>query len=189
MIAYNSNSSEFFGIIKSDLMRFADPPESDKLLRTIASTLTSSMSIRVHQEGKAADGTQIGTYSPSYMKVRTGQFKNADVYKRGAKAGKNKNAGITTKGLSKGEKRKRYNRSSDTKVILSLTRQMENDLSVCEQNPIKTSYGYAIGYQNEFNMVKLEENEKRYGKPILTKLSKDEENLIDLIVEDALRNN
>ena len=172
MIAFNSNGAEVFGVITRDLTALKSPVENDKLLRKIASTLTASMSIRVHEQGKASDGTQIGTYSPEYMKIRTGQYKSSKV----------------VRGINKGQQRKKYNRTSDTKVILSLTRQMENDLSVCEQSPIKTTYGYAIGYQNQLNMEKLENLELKYKKKILTKLSKEEESLIELIVDNAVRN-
>ncbi len=63
---------------------------------------------------------------------------------------------------------------------------MEQDLSVCEKEPIKTSYGYAIGYHNDDNYDKLLWNEERYGKKILTKLSKGEEELIYYIVQKEL---
>ena len=63
---------------------------------------------------------------------------------------------------------------------------MENDLVVCEENPIKTSYGYAIGYQNENNYDKLISLETRYKKKILTKLSKTEESVKDEIVNNFL---
>lgn len=188
MIAFNSNGAEVFGVITRDLTALKSPVENDKLLRKIASTLTASMSIRVHEQGKASDGTQIGTYSPEYMKIRTGQYGNAIKVSRGKNKGKLKDAGVYTKGKEKGNARKKYNRTSDTKVILSLTRQMENDLSVCEQSPIKTTYGYAIGYQNQLNMEKLENLELKYKKKILTKLSKEEESLIELIVDNAVRN-
>lgn len=47
--------------------------------------------------------------------------------------------------------RQKYaNRSADTKVIVSLTRQLENDWSV-----IETPKGYGIGFTNSFNADKL----------------------------------
>ena len=171
MISYNSNGSEVFGVFTAagGLL----PPEiMDKMLRTIASTLTAAIHDRVHVNGLDSNEQPIGTYTPEYMKVRTNTFKSSKI----------------VRGINKGQARKKYNRTADTKVILSLTRQMEIDMSVCEQNPIKTDYGYAIGYQNDFNFVKMQENEKRYGKPILTKLSKKEEQIIDSIVEKTLNN-
>lgn len=170
MISINSNGKEFFDAIKADFSKLASKEETDKLLRTIASTLTGVMRDRVHVQGKDANEQQIGTYSPEYMKVRTNNFKSPKI----------------VRGINKGQARKKYNRTADTKVILSLTRQMENDMSICEKNPIKTTYGYAIGYQNELNFEKLTHLEEKYNKKILTKLSKAEEELTNEIVNNFL---
>lgn len=43
----------------------------------------------------------------------------------------------------------KYNRTSDPKVIISLTRQLENDWSVVQING-----GYGIGFKNPFNYQK-----------------------------------
>jgi hypothetical protein len=88
---------------------------NDYLLRPVAIEVLPMMTERIHQEGKASDGSQIGTYSNSYLKYR--------------------------------EKNKR---GSDPKVIVSLTRQLENDWSVLE-----TPKGYGIGFTNSFNADKL----------------------------------
>lgn len=57
---------------------------------------------------------------------------------------------------------KRNKRSADPKVILSLTRQMENDYAV-----IATSRGWGIGFSNQLNLQKAKWNNKRYdGRPI-----------------------
>ncbi len=171
MISYNSNGAEVFGVFTS-AGGILPPDVLDKMLRTIASTLTAAIHDRVHVNGLDSNEQPIGTYTPGYMKVRTNTFKSSKI----------------VRGVNKGQARKKYNRTADTKVILSLTRQMENDLSVCEQNPFKTDYGYAIGYQNDLNFVKIQENEKRYGKAILTRLSKKEEKIVDSIVEKTLNN-
>lgn len=189
MIAYNSNASEVLNVISNKLNKAMSEQETDKMLRKIASTLTAVLRVRVHQNGIAADGSKIGTYSPEYMKVRTGQFSNATRVKSGKNKGKSKDAGVVTRGENKGQQRKKYNRTSDTKVILSLTRQMEQDMTTCERNPIKIPYGYAIGYANEDNYNKLIWNEQRYGKKILTKLSAEEEDLVDIMVENAIATN
>lgn len=57
---------------------------------------------------------------------------------------------------------KKNKRSADPKVILSLTRQMENDYAV-----IATSKGWGIGFNNQLNLQKAKWNNKRYdGRPI-----------------------
>lgn len=87
----------------------------DYLLRPVAIEVLPMMTQRIHQDGRAADGSQIGTYSNSYLAYR-----------------------------------KKNKRGGDTKVIVSLTRQLENDWSVME-----TPKGYGIGFTNAFNADKL----------------------------------
>lgn len=122
----------------------------DYLLRPVAIEVMPLMTKRIHQDGQAADGSQIGTYSNEYMKLRTGNYGNSKKVSRGKNKGKLKDAGTFTKGAEVGAARPKYNRSSDTKVIVSLTRQLENDWSVME-----TPKGYGIGFTNAFNADKL----------------------------------
>lgn len=46
-------------------------------------------------------------------------------------------------------RQKKYKRTADKKIIVSLTRQLENDWSV-----IATKSGYGIGFKNKFNLQK-----------------------------------
>lgn len=46
-----------------------------------------------------------------------------------------------------------YNRTTDSKIIFSLTRQMENDLSIVSEDLVK---GYGIGFKNTFNKQKAD---------------------------------
>ncbi len=130
---------------------------------------------RIHQEGIASDGSQIGTYSKGYMKVRTGNYGNAGVYKRGKNAGKPKNSGVYTRGAKIGQPRPMYNRSNDTKVILSLTRQMEQDMLVM---PVQN--GYWVGYNNLLNFDKSRWAEKKYNKPIFSLTNEEYDKMINL---------
>lgn len=120
------------------------------LLRPVAIELIPMMTERIHGKGQASDGSQIGTYSPGYMKVRTGNFGNSARVSRGKNKGKVKDSGAFTRGPLKGQARPKYNRSADTTIIVSLTRQLENDWSVLE-----TTNGYGIGFTNAFNADKL----------------------------------
>ncbi len=145
--------------------------DRDKLLRAVATNVLKTMKTRIHRDGIAADGSQIGTYSPGYMKVRTGNFKNAK------KTGSRKNSGTFTESVIRlnretgvftgeekvGKKRPRYNRTGDTKVICSLTRNMENDIKI-----LPTTDGYGIGYSNDVNAEKVGWLENTYEKPIFT---------------------
>lgn len=183
MIEFSSNISD---VIKEKLAQLQSlGTNTDPVLRTVALTVLPELKQRVHRDGKDSEGNQIGTYSPGYMKVRTGDYKNSAKISRGENKGKLKDAGKFTKGTNikvfgtivedtpkAGLNRPRYNRGPETKVILSLTRQMENDTSV-----IQTENGYGIGYLNPFNFQKAMWCEATYKKPILTKLTKEETEL------------
>jgi len=55
-------------------------------------------------------------------------------------------------------RQRKFNRTADPKVILSLTSQMENDMS-----PIETPNGYGIGFKNIANLEKAGYAEDRAG--------------------------
>lgn len=148
------------------------------LLRLIAVTLLPIVHDRIHVHGLVADGTPIGLYSDTYMKVRTGVYPSNGVYKSGPRKGETRSKGVYTKGAHKGEPRIQYNRSADRQVILSLTRQMENDFSVVEQNDI-----VGLGFKNELNYIKARFNENTYGK-IIYGLTADEQQLSLVVAQD-----
>lgn len=129
------------------------------LLRPLAIETIPLMKERIHKEGRDSSEQQIGTYSAGYMVVRTGAYKNANKKNAGAfQRGKNAFSVIATR---KANMRPNYNRSNDTKVVISLTRQLENDWSV-----IGTAKGYGIGFNNPFNKDKAGWVEETYKKII-----------------------
>lgn len=131
---------------------FASIMDKNYLLRPVAIEVLPMMTERIHQEGKASDGGQIGTYSNNYLK-----------YAR-AKAG----------------------RGTDTKIIVSLTRQLENNWSVLE-----TQKGYGIGFTNPFNADKLRWVEEVKDK-VISNLTTEEIDYaferINELVAEALNN-
>lgn len=142
--------------------------DPEYLLRPVAFGLIDKMTQRIHNEGKASDGLEIGQYSNAYMKVRTGSFKSDKI----------------SRGPNKGQAREKYNRTGDTKIIVSLTRQLENDWSV-----IATQKGYGIGFKNEFNLQKLRWVEQGQGKKIGDLTEDEQKYVIDYLNEltaDAL---
>lgn len=157
-LTVNTNLSE---VLSNIGQAFETIFNNDYLLRPVATEVMPLMTKRIHQDGQAADGSQIGTYSNEYMKLRTGNYGNSKKVSRGKNKGKLKDAGTFTKGAEVGAARPKYNRSSDTKVIVSLTRQLENDWSVLE-----TPKGYGIGFTNSFNADKLRWVEEVKGKNI-----------------------
>lgn len=146
-----------------------------ELLREVALELIPMIHDRIHVQGLAADGSLIGTYSDAYMRTRTGTFKNAETFKKGKNAGKPKNAGTATKGASQGTARQRFNRSGDTKVILSLTRQMENDYAV-----VPGDVGWGVGFNNSHNFDKANWNNLRYGKVVYDLTQTEQDRFVEL---------
>lgn len=166
----------------------------DPVMRTVAIAVLAEMKDRVHTQGKDSSGNQIGTYSPGYMKLRTGDYKNSGRNVKGKNKGQLKDTGTFTKGKVvfeqagfaieenlKGKARPAYHRSSDPKVIISLTRQMENDESV-----VATGTGYGIGFLNHDNFLKVGYVEETYNKKILTKLTTEEVALAKKTAEEFL---
>lgn len=76
----------------------------------------------------------------------------------------------------------KYNRSSDTKIIVSLTRQLENNWSV-----IATGKGYGVGFLNPFNLQKARWVEENKGKKIFS-LSNSEINVLTEIIQENIQN-
>lgn len=157
----------------------------DYLIRPVAFGLIDKMTQRIHVEGKASDAGQIGTYSFGYMQVRLGIFNNSEGVSKGKNKGKIKNSGVISRGKNKGQPRPKYNRTADTKIIVSLTRQLENDWSV-----IAVDKGYGIGFKNPFNLQKLKWVEENKGKKISNLTPDEEKYTIDYVndlVSEALQ--
>ena len=177
MITVKTNIGKAVEVNITTLKNLSD---NDKILRTCATSVLDLLKKRIHTDGKDAEGNQIGTYSKGYMVFRTGSFQNAGRNKKGKNIGKLKNAGVFIKGANKEAARPKYNRSSDTKVILSLTRQMENDMKVIT---VKSGY-YGIGFSNKLNFDKSQWCEKTYKKEgKIYALSSEEIEAVNSIVE------
>ncbi len=157
MIRITTNINQ---VVEVNITKLKSLADTDRMLRTAATTVLGMMKKRIHEDGLDAEGKPIGTYSPGYMKVRTGNYGNSLRVSRGQNKGKLKNAGVFSKGANKGQPRPRYNRTSDTKVVASLTRLMENDEKVVALK--QNSYG--IGFSNKHNFDKSQWVEATYKK-------------------------
>jgi hypothetical protein len=157
--------------ITEKLRQFATPEGQGDLLRFLAVNMLPVVHDRIHVEGKDASGGQIGNYSPGYMKVRTGQYATNRTISKGKSKGQTATKGVFTKGKNKGAPRPNYNRDASTKVIISLTRQLENDESV-----ISDGNRYGIGFKNVENFNKSQWVEATYKKKIFA-LTPDEQEL------------
>ena len=174
MITVRTNINQ---VVQVTVTRLQNLGDTDKMLRTCAISVNDLMRKRIHQDGLAADGNAIGTYSPAYMKVRTGDYGNSKRVARGKNKGTLKNAGVFSKGLSVLTARPQYNRTSDTKVVASLTRQMENDMKVIALN----SGSYGIGYSNIENFKKSQYVESTYDKPIFSLTESEKQAVTDIV--------
>lgn len=120
-ITITTNLSEVLNGLGQSIEEILNP---NYLLLPVAEEVLPLITERIHGQGMASDGSEIGNYSNSYLKQR-----------------------------------KKSGRGESTKVIVSLTRELENDWSVLE-----TTNGYGIGFTNSFNADKLrwvEENKKK----------------------------
>lgn len=157
-------------------------------MRPVALAMIPEIAKRIHVQGKDSSGAQIGTYSSAYLRLRSGEYANADKNKKGVRlnSGKfteatirlNKNSGVFSGEDKVGKARPNYNRGTDPKVIISLTRQLENDYAV-----IATTRGYGIGFNNVLNYNKSQWVQETYGKKIFN-LTAEEKVLTGQIVNE-----
>lgn len=176
MISISSNIDGVRKRLSKMAGAISDP---DKMLREMATTVAGMVRARVHVDGEDSSLNPIGTYTDGYMKLRTGKGY--------------KNEKIVTKGQFKYMDRNTYrkqilgipDRTSDTAVVLSLTRSMENELLLCKEDPIKLENGYGIGYRTDLNYEKSQWVEETYQKEIW-KTSGNERQVVKGIAEQHI---
>jgi hypothetical protein len=199
MIDFSSNLQNVIARIGTVLQSI----DTDAMTKEMATTAVGMMHDRIHGQGKASDGSGIGTYSAGYMKVRTGDFGNSARVSRGNNKGNPKDAGTYARGAKKGKLRPNYHRAGSTDVILSLTREMENDFAGYPQGsggtpkPFRSDNGnWSIGFIRNpnrsgkaFTHMDIARNAERmlYGKPVYS-LSADEQTAVDSVLEKYVVN-
>lgn len=120
-----------------------------KRMTTIqASTLMAVMRDRIHVRGEDSNGSQIGVYTPKYIKYA----------------------------------RKKAGRGTDNKVILSLTRQMENGYILVE---LPDGSGTGIGFSTHEDFQKAVWCEETYKKDIFAPTS-EEKAMVMKIAEEYI---
>jgi hypothetical protein len=174
--------SEAFNALKKITEALQSISEKNEVLREVAVNMLPVVRDRIHGQGLDATGSLIGNYTKEYMKVRTGQFLSNGTYLTGKRKGQTRVTGVFTKGKDKGAPRPQYNRDADTKVIISLTRQMENDFSVQASGGL-----IGLGYNNIRNSEKAEFVEHTYQKKIFALTPQEKDQAID-IANDAVNN-
>jgi hypothetical protein len=149
----------------SELFETLNP--KGEFFREVVFEIIPMISERIHVKGLAADGSAIGTYSDGYMKIRTGEVN----HRHDATNLKTKKTFST---------KPKYNRSADPKVIISLTRQLENDYAV-----LPGDKGWGVGFNNVHNFEKATWNNTRYGKTIYDLTDAEEARVAEIVEELA----
>ena len=144
-MTYSTNLPEVLNTVHLKLSKL----HSDELTRTQATSLMAVMKDRIHIQGKDSNGTQIGTYTPAYIKYARAKAK----------------------------------RGVDNKVIISLTRQLENGWS---PEPIEN--GYAICLRSKEDMQKAQWCEETYKKKIFAPTA-EEKAMVIQIAQDYIAKN
>lgn len=181
MISVRTNMGAVAARLRQRILSVQD---KDKMLRTVASNALAQVAHRIHVEGKDASGGQIGEYSPGYMAVRTGKFKSNSKVTRGKRKGETRATGVFTKGINKGEPRPNYNRTDDTKAVLSLTRKMENEFAV-----IADGTRYGLGFLSSDSVQKARWCEETYDKKIYALMTEEKQSAKDTakrFISDAI---
>lgn len=86
MPSYKSNTQQVLGDLTKKLKGIQKETVS-KVVRTVAADLVTSNLTRIHNEGKAVDGSLIGEYKPSTKKIRQKAGKETE-YKNFSFSGK-----------------------------------------------------------------------------------------------------
>lgn len=139
MVTVTTDLKEKLKELSDKLKKAFDPATIE---RAMAVGLLPVMHERIHVQGKAADGSQIGTYNTDYLKRRV----------------------------------KYYHRDSDSKVILSLTRQMENEFVA----DTTADEHWAIGWLNQLDENKARWNEERFKKTIFALTDQENKTALDI---------
>jgi len=159
MLTLNSNLQTVFNTVSDKVNSLSSSPE---ITQSAAENVVDLVRQRIHVDGLDADGDAIGSYTPCYMRVRTGAFKRDGLpYKSKKNKGKSMPIGLFTKGKNKGQARPQYGLGTDTKVILTLTGGMRDDLSVQPSGA-----GFGIGFSSTDYSGRAVWLEEKYSKTI-----------------------
>jgi len=93
--------------------------------------------------------------------------------------------GNYSSGYLKKRESKKYNRLEGSKVVISLTRQLEGDWNIAEESVIKTTKGYGIAFLTKTSFDKSQWVEATYKKKIFALTKTEREYAIDYITELA----
>jgi hypothetical protein len=135
----------------------------DSVIRGVATSMKGVIQKRIHEEGKAADGGNIGQYDtthPLYVNPRKSPKQFTPMGKTGKTKFENGQPHKTKYFNSYKGFREEIGRPTDT-VNLSLTGQMNSQFTI-----IPTSDGYGLGWNNTEMYKRSQGLEMKYNKVI-----------------------
>lgn len=176
MITLKTNFTQALGPLVAKLQ---DSRLYDTAIRTAATSVLGEMKTRIHEQGKAADGSDIGTYSkkPIYVSITANPGKSfgrpigksgKSKFASGKKKGQDHKSRYFPQGYS--EYKTAIGRNQLGKVNLSLSGQLNSQLAL-----IATSRGYGLGWPDDEKLKRSAFLEKKYGKKIWALAGKEKE--------------
>lgn len=181
MINIRTNLNEIFGNIRGKLTHEV----FDTAVRTVATTMLGEIRTRIHEQGKAADGGDIGQYSRTPMYVSANANPGKSFGRPIGKTGKSKFAnGQDHKSRyfpgGYNEYKTAIGRNQLGRVNLSLSGQLNNQLNV-----VSTQRGYGLAWADKEKFERAGHLEKKYGKKIWS-LTEDERELAAQVAQNVI---
>lgn len=166
MFRFKTNMGRVVSSLTTKLESFQTGGEDyDALLRTVTTSMIGVVKNRIHEKGKASDGTVIGTYSkkPTYISLSASPRKFRPKGKNSNKAvfknGNPRMSGYFSGGYE--QFKTEIGRNQLGTVNLSLSGQLNSQLTV-----VPTSRGYGFGWPDREKLIRARALEKKYKKKI-----------------------
>ena len=187
MIRINIDTDKILGLAAKLEVVLPGGKGNEDMEREVATTMVAEIGNRIHNQGKATDGSDIGTYStkPIYVNPKNAAgktFKTAGKNSAESKFKNGKPRATRYFGGGYSEFKSTIGRNQLGKVNLSLSGDMNQKFVV-----IPTEQGYGVGWNEEEYKQRAEYFEKKYGKPIWS-WSADEINIAIAICKEYISN-
>lgn len=173
MISFSTN---FLSVMAPIIANISTPALADRVTKVVASEMLGEIRARIHQQGKAADGSDIGAYSTKPLYVSIAQNvgrsfgaplgkpnkygKRRSKFESGKKAGQSHTSRYFERGYE-GYKNA-IGRNTLGKVNLSLSGQLDSQLTL-----MQTPLGWGLGWADAEKFKRANAlQDKKYRKKI-----------------------
>lgn len=164
-------------LVTSSLNSFNDHLTSSDLLRKIAISIQASNIERIHENGKAVDGSDIGSYSTAPTYISKSPKKVSPKGKNGKTKFKNGNTKKSAY-FSNGYKGFRDEIGRDTSSVnLSLTGKLSKEFGIVANG----NSGFSVGFTTPYATDLSKAHEKKYAKQIWGLSGQDEKDIQTII--------